>query len=225
MATAWTVDQFCSVHVVKYRNFYKPLLKKYVFMKGKYTILDREYHHALTLITKELSGRGIDYCIIGGGAVQIHVVSAAQDIEALRDRLRRTGDIDTIVNAPLEEMVLLFNELTAQGVASNRGFGKAFIGGVSINYMPKGYLQGFSHEFAFGETEYKDVRGTQVNVQAPEICIAAKLTGSFQLKDIQDIRLLHRELGGKLDESKIRHALPQLGQEGKMDVYHGIIGD
>jgi len=191
-------------------------------MKGKYTILDREYQHAMIIFTRELTQKSIDYTVIGGGAVQIHIANATKNPEALHSKLRKTGDIDIVVDAPLEEMILLFNELTSQGEASNREPGRAFIGPVSVNYLPEGYLHGFDHQFALSETELKNLRGTQVKVQVPEVCIAAKLTGSFKNKDITDIRALHRELGENLDESKIRHALSLLGKEEKMDVYHGL---
>ena len=140
----------------------------------------------------------------------------------LREMLRQTGDIDIVVGTSLESMVLMFNELAAQGEASNKGVGKAYVGKISINYLPEGHLKGFDHSFALQETRQVLVRGTPVTVQVPEVCIAAKLSGSFQLKDIHDIRMLHEALGKDIDEAKMRSALERIKQECKMDLYKRI---
>ncbi|HLC75164.1 MAG TPA: hypothetical protein VJH88_04905 [Candidatus Nanoarchaeia archaeon] len=138
-------------------------------MKGDYTILDQPYRNAMTLVCGEFDRRGVEYAVIGGGAVQIQIVNAIEEPEKLTDLLRRTGDIDIVVDAPIEEMVLMFNELASEGRASNSIKGKPRVGNVSINYLVPGELKGVDHKLSLEESEYKRISGTQVHVETPEM--------------------------------------------------------
>jgi hypothetical protein len=194
-------------------------------MKGKFTIQSQEYRNALHLLHQELSCRGIDYTVIGGGGVQVHLAKAVDDPVQLQRMLRKTGDIDIAVDADLGELVCLFNELAAEGKASNRSVGNAFVGRVSIQYAVPGDLYGYedNHSFVMQDGEYVTLSdGIVVKSSSPEALIAAKLSGSFKPKDRLDILNLKEALGEDIDELKIKRILALLGQEDQIDKYKSL---
>jgi len=200
-------------------------------MQGKFTIVTKEYRQALHLLSVAFRERDIDYAIIGGGAVQLHIGSVVDAIE-LEKHLRRTGDIDVAVNADLSEMVEMFNELAlSHKRVSNLAFGTAIINGVYISYFVPRELKGFEnyHDLVLRESSPIEIkiRNTPLKVQVenPEMIVAAKLTGDLKLKDVFDIKQLYSILNprGKFNEKKLLELLQQFGREDKIQTFYSIV--
>jgi hypothetical protein len=196
-------------------------------MKGGLTIYDREYETALNILHGELECRGIRYAVIGGGSVQIHIAAEIEDHIAHKKMLRKTGDIDIVIDAPLEEQVLLFNELVQGGYASANEMGSAQFGRVVVNYIAPEEVKGFGgieEELIFSETEYRQLpHGGDICVTKPEQTIAAKLTGSYKLKDVTDIKRLLVVFKDRIDEAKLIRFLELLGKPEKFETYRSLL--
>jgi len=212
-------------------------------MKGELTIKDHEYFEPLVAITQELDQAGIPYCIFGGGAVQIAMASlltkGKTDMRkepSLDEHLRKTGDIDILIDAPQDTLVAKLNELCEayQDKHPRLEPGSLHFGKTVINYpTDPSDLKGFKDEIPrIFKTAQRTLlkRGNQVyniTIESPEYIIAAKLTGdSIKPKDEFDILHLSTvaEKSGKLINVKeLKYILSRLGNPEKFDAYQRII--
>lgn len=187
---------------------------------GNYTLCDWEYFKLLQLVAEGLENQGIDYALVGGGAVQAHIVALFNKYEGLTISdvpellLRKTKDFDITTRSSEGDLVCFLNELQAENqplsirpkqprrvnlTYKSRRNVQPIV--VTLNYQtgPQDF-SGLSPEFynqCLDTAEdlfltYNN-ESTKVRVAAPECIVASKLTRASP-KDIVDISALLRYL-------------------------------
>ncbi|MDP3698022.1 MAG: hypothetical protein Q8R47_00395 [Nanoarchaeota archaeon] len=188
-------------------------------IKNNYTLGDWGYFKLLQLVAEGLDFQGINYALVGGGAVQARVIEAFNKYEKITAPnvpellLRKTKDFDITTHSTEGELVLFLNLLQLENEPlsirpkqprrvnifySGRNFAPV---SVVLNYQIG--PQDFS---GLGEQFYNECLNTaedlylrynneevRVRVATPECIIASKLTRSSP-KDIVDISGLLRVL-------------------------------
>ncbi|MCP4397840.1 MAG: hypothetical protein GY801_11145 [bacterium] len=206
-----------------------------------YTIQDDLFMDALKIVHDHFDD--VPYAIVGGGAVQVYVVSIAikqaqlrsvKDINGLSFILRRTGDIDLSFHCDVTKLINKFNGIIERTTGSYRfhSFAKRFV------------IQAGKHRFNLNyQTEPVDLKGipsyyydiieTAIDVELPhnniifslkiakpEYLIVSKLT-RVKPKDHVDIILLlnaMESVGYPFDSEEVRSILKSIGKPHNYDI-------
>jgi hypothetical protein len=206
-----------------------------------YTIQDDIFMDALKMIDEHF--QDIPYAIVGGGAVQIYVSSAAikaarlksvKDINGLAFILRKTGDLDLSFHADPSELINKFNLIIEQsdGTYTFHNFTRRFVvqdgrRRFNVNYqLEPDDLKGISAYYAdiinttiIIELPYKnDI--LHLKLARPEYLIVSKLTRA-KPKDQVDIALLLNAMEMEnypFDPEEVRSILKSINQGEKYDI-------
>jgi hypothetical protein len=109
----------------------------------RFTLLDDPYYDALLRVCELLETRGLEFCLVGGGAAQAWIATMRTgagerrlaDEPLLKTALRRTRDLDFATRADPADMVRALNDLAASTGADAHVLGPRLVrlGAVSIS--------------------------------------------------------------------------------------------
>ncbi len=175
-------------------------------MRGRLRIVDRECLDVLAALRTAFEDENLPFAIAGGIGVQALLASA--DLEHL---LRRTGDVDVLVDGDDARIVRALNRLAAVHerlpVIQNPGAKNARVGPMNVDWINEpSRLRGMETAWvaSIERARVVQVRGLSVPVQQPEVLVAAKLTGQkVRPQDELDIAGVLQS-GVELEEARVR---------------------
>jgi hypothetical protein len=178
-------------------------------MRGRLRIVDPECLDVLEALCEALEDEGLPFAIAGGMGVQALLASAG-----LEHLLRRTGDVDVLVNGEDARVVRALNRLAASHarltVIQNPGAKNARVGAMNVDWINEpSRLRGMEAAWApsIERARVVQVRRLDLPVQEPEVLVAAKLTGhKVRPQDELDIASVLQS-GVVLDEVRLRGLL------------------
>ena len=160
----------------------------------------------LAALGRAFEEEGLPFAIAGGMGVQALLANAG-----LEHLLRRTGDVDVLVNGEDARVVRALNHLSAAEprltVIQNPNAKNARVGPMDVDWINEpSRLRGMETQWApsIEHARVVQVRGLSVPVQQPEVLIAAKLTGQkIRPQDELDIAGVLQS-GISLDEARLK---------------------
>ncbi len=162
------------------------------------------------------------FAVAGGMGVQALLAEAGLD-----HLLRRTGDVDILVDGEEARVVRALNQLAAVNenleVVQNPAAKNARVGPLNVDWINEpSRLRGMEAAWApsIERARIARVRRVEVPVQEPEVLVAAKLTGQkVRPQDELDIAGVIQS-GIELDEVRLRQLLA--GRPERFDIFVAI---
>jgi hypothetical protein len=178
-------------------------------VRGRLRIVDSECLEVLKALCEALEEEGLPFAIAGGMGVQALLAGAGQE-----HLLRRTGDVDVLVQGDDARIVRALNRLAAahqeMTVVQNPGAKNARVGPMNVDWINEpSRLRGMEAAWApsIEHARLVRVRRLELPVQQPEVLVAAKLTGhKVRPQDELDIAGVLQS-GTELDEDRLRGLL------------------
>lgn len=176
----------------------------------------------LDALKHAFEAEGLPFAIAGGMGVQALLADAG-----LEHLLRRTGDVDVLVNGEDSRVVRALNDLAATtrrlSVIQNPAAKNARVGPMSVDWINEpSRLRGMEAAWApsIDHARVVQVRRLALPVQEPEVLVAAKLTGQkVRPQDELDISGVVQS-GAPLDEGRLRGLLS--ARPDRFDIYLAI---
>jgi hypothetical protein len=148
-------------------------------VRGRLRIVDPACLEVLGALDAAFEEEGLTYAVAGGMGVQALLAEGGLD-----HLLRRTGDVDVVVNGGDTRVVRALNRLAAAhqrlGVVQNPVAKNARVGPMNVDWINEpSRLRGMEAAFvpSIDHAHLAHVRGLELPIQEPEFLVAAKLTG------------------------------------------------